>query len=151
MTDTNTRYIAVIVSMFTVLIGLLIYIASITSSPSIDDRDVTSVIQTDTLVNDGVRLAIKRTFGEKGYPDKYTYDRPVDIINVEEYDNSWKIAMVEVMDEPPQSINRHLLYILKGDGDTTQSIVSSFFSSEDVVLPDNIPDEVLKGFAGSHD
>ena len=132
------------------LIGSIVYISTKDSSPNID-QEVEGRITTSTRENNAIKSAVLASLGEKGYPDKYTYDRPVTVTESENYNEGWVTARVEILDEPPESGYRYMVYILRNENNAYTAVASSQFEAAGVALPGNIPSEVMNDFWGSHE
>lgn len=134
-----------------ILVGYIIYISITNITSDVDVSEDRVAIETTTLKKDTIKDAVMSTLGQKGYPNRYSYDRPVDISEFEHYDNGWVTARVEILDEPPQSGYRYLIYILQETDEEYEPVASSQFETEGINIPSNIPKSVMEDFLGSHD
>ena len=132
------------------LVSSLVYTSTKNSSPSLN-QEVEERATTSTRENNAIKAAVLASLGEKGYPDKYSYDRPVTVTEFEHYEEGWATARVEILDEPPESGYRYMVYILRNENNAYTAVASSQFEAAGVTLPGNIPSEVMNDFWGSHE
>lgn len=131
---------SIVMALLMSFVFLILNINRHSTNQEDDTEDVVSEISTkDKRI---IRQAVLKSLGRDGYPDKYPYDRPIDISGQEKYGKDWIVARVEILDEPPNTGNRYILYVLRRSGDEFIAIDPS---------KTDIPKEIEESLEGSHD